>query len=94
MRLPGIPREGPIFRIFSKDAITADAAFQQPLLMIAGTKADSLYMGEEAIAKATGTKDKDEAVLQQWRSALPSACIWPKARYRCRWTSVVPGDGW
>ncbi|WP_093383568.1 alpha/beta hydrolase [Rugamonas rubra] len=30
----------------------------QPLLMIAGSKADSLYMTEEAFAKATGTKNK------------------------------------
>jgi hypothetical protein len=31
----------------------------QPLLLIAGTKADSLYMSEEAFAKATGAKDKE-----------------------------------
>lgn len=31
----------------------------QPLLMIAGTKADSLYMSEDAFAKATGTQDKE-----------------------------------
>jgi hypothetical protein len=31
----------------------------QPLLMIAGSKADSLYMTEDAFAKATGTKDKE-----------------------------------
>jgi fermentation-respiration switch protein FrsA (DUF1100 family) len=31
----------------------------QPLLMITGSKADSLYMTEDAFAKATGTKDKE-----------------------------------
>ena len=31
----------------------------QPLLMIAGEKADSLYMTQDAFAKATGTKDKE-----------------------------------
>jgi fermentation-respiration switch protein FrsA (DUF1100 family) len=31
----------------------------QPLLMIAGSRADSLYMTEEAFAKATGTRDKE-----------------------------------
>lgn len=30
----------------------------QPLLMIAGSKADSLYLTEEAFAQATGAKDK------------------------------------
>jgi fermentation-respiration switch protein FrsA (DUF1100 family) len=27
--------------------------------MIAGSKADSLYMSEQALAKATGTKDRE-----------------------------------
>lgn len=30
-----------------------------PLLMLAGSKADTLYMTEEAFAKATGTKEKE-----------------------------------
>ncbi|MEX6674448.1 alpha/beta hydrolase [Pseudomonas sp. W2Oct36] len=41
------------------DATDQIALIQQPLLMIAGTKADSLYMTEDAFTKATGTKDKE-----------------------------------
>lgn len=40
------------------DATDQIELIDQPLLMIAGSKADSLYMTEEAFAKATGTKDK------------------------------------
>lgn len=47
-----------------RDLIAFDAAqnmalIDQPLLMIAGEKADSLYMSEDAFAKATGTADKE-----------------------------------
>ena len=46
------------------DLMRFDATHQielidQPLLMIAGNKADSLYMTEDAFAKATGAKDKE-----------------------------------
>ncbi len=46
------------------DLMTWDATDQidlinQPLLMIAGERADSLYMTQDAFAKATGTKDKE-----------------------------------
>lgn len=40
------------------DATDQIELIDQPLLMIAGSKADSLYMTEDAFAKATGTKDK------------------------------------
>jgi hypothetical protein len=43
--------------------------------MIAGSKADSLYMTEEAFAKATGAKDKELAIthtLQPFKFARES----------------------
>lgn len=41
------------------DATDEIALIDQPLLMIAGSKADSLYMTEDAFSKATGTTDKE-----------------------------------
>jgi fermentation-respiration switch protein FrsA (DUF1100 family) len=41
------------------DATDQIELIEQPLLMIAGSQADSLYMTEEAFAKATGTKNKE-----------------------------------
>lgn len=41
------------------DATNQIELINKPLLMMAGSKADSLYMTEEAFAKATGTTDKE-----------------------------------
>jgi len=41
------------------DAMDNIALINVPLLLIAGEKADSLYMSEEAFQKASGTKDKE-----------------------------------
>jgi len=45
------------------DATNQIELIDQPLLMIAGSKADSLYMSEDAFAKANGTKDKELFML-------------------------------
>ena len=41
------------------DATDQIDLIDQPLLMMAGSRADSLYMTEEAFPRATGTKDKE-----------------------------------
>ncbi len=45
------------------DATDQIELIDQPLLMIAGSKADSLYMTEDAFAKASGTTDKQMVLL-------------------------------
>ena len=45
--------------LMSWDARNQIELINVPLLMIAGDKADSLYMTEEAFKLATGTKDKE-----------------------------------
>ncbi len=45
--------------LMSWDATDNIELINVPLLMMAGEKADSLYMTEEAFEKATGTKDKE-----------------------------------
>jgi fermentation-respiration switch protein FrsA (DUF1100 family) len=44
--------------LMSFDATDQIELIDKPLLMIAGSEADSLYMTEQAYAKATGTQDK------------------------------------
>lgn len=47
-----------LLELMNWDATNQIELINQPLLMIAGSKADSLYMTEDTFAKATGTKDK------------------------------------
>lgn len=48
-----------LMELMSWDATDQIELIDQPLLMMAGSKADSLYMTQEAFDKATGTKDKE-----------------------------------
>ena len=45
--------------LMSWDAAHGMDLINQPLLMMAGSAADTLYMTEDAFAKATGTNDKE-----------------------------------
>jgi len=45
--------------LMSFDATNQIELIDKPLLMMAGSKADSLYMTEDAFKKATGAKDKE-----------------------------------
>ena len=45
------------------DATNQIELINQPLLMIAGSKADSLYMTQDTFPKATGTKDKELFII-------------------------------
>lgn len=46
------------------DAATNMDLIDQPLLMVAGSKADSLYMTQDAFNKATGTKSKELYLIE------------------------------
>lgn len=46
------------------DAEDRMALIGQPLLMMAGSKADTLYMTEDAFARATGTDDKELHIIE------------------------------
>ena len=51
--------ESSLMDLMAWDATNQIELINQPLLMIAGEKADSLYMTRDAIDKATGTTDKE-----------------------------------
>ncbi len=46
------------------DASTNMDLIEQPLLMIAGSKADSYYMTEDAFGKATNSKNKELFLIE------------------------------
>ncbi|TCB25358.1 alpha/beta hydrolase [Acinetobacter sp. ANC 4633] len=50
--------------LMSWDATDQIELIHQPLLMVAGSKADTLYMTQDAYAKATGTQDKSLYLIQ------------------------------
>ncbi len=51
--------ESSLMDLMSWDAADQIELINQPLLMMAGEKADSLYMTQDAFDKAAGTKDKE-----------------------------------
>lgn len=51
--------ESSLMDLMTWDATDQIELINQPLLLIAGSKADSLYMSEEAFQKATGTEKKE-----------------------------------
>lgn len=51
--------ESSLMDLMTWDATNQIELINRPLLMIAGEKADSLYMTQDAFKKATGTKDKE-----------------------------------
>jgi uncharacterized protein len=55
------------------DATDQIELIDKPLLLIAGSKADSLYMSEDALKKATGTKDRE---LFKIDGAMPIETYW------------------
>lgn len=56
---PGTYLKSSLMDMMAWDATDHADLITQPLLVIAGTAADSRYMSEEAFAKATGTADKE-----------------------------------
>ena len=62
------------------DATDHIELINQPLLMIAGSKAVSLYMTQDAFPQATGTTDKDEAAtVRTVKARVLTDCVFGKA---------------
>lgn len=55
---------GSLLDLMRFDATDQIELINQPLLMIAGKKADTLYMTEDAFARATGTQDKELFLIE------------------------------
>ena len=72
------------------DATDQIDLIDQPLLMIAGSKADSLYMSEDAFAKATGTKDK---ALVKLDGATHIETYWVPERVAAAMAALAPFFG-
>lgn len=56
---PGTYLKSSLMETMAWDATDHAELIEQPLLIIAGSRADSRYMSEEAFEKATGTTDKE-----------------------------------
>ncbi|MEG2045537.1 MAG: alpha/beta hydrolase [Comamonas sp.] len=69
------------------DATDQIALLEQPLLMIAGSAADSLYMTEDAFAKATGAKDK---ALYQIEGATHIETYWVPQYVQAAMEKLIP----
>lgn len=60
---PGTYLKSSLMETMAWDATDHADLITQPLLVMAGSKADSRYMSEEAFAKATGTVDKELFII-------------------------------
>lgn len=60
----GVYRVSSLMKLMTFDASTRMELINVPLLMMAGSAADSLYLSEGAYANATGTQDKELYLIQ------------------------------
>lgn len=63
-RATGSYTKSSLVNLMMWDATDRAALIDQPLLIIAGSRADSLYMSEEAYEKAIGTQDKELFIVE------------------------------